>query len=117
MSKDKNDIVDNQENFILKKIRYYQGSVADFDTFWKQKSEEGEKEECPETKACKVRNAELNKAFEIVPVTDDSKEEETKPKELTPDEEKEVLKSKESTSEDDKKEKKHHKKDDKEKED
>jgi len=91
MSKeDKKVPVEGQENFLLKKIRYYQGSIEDFDTYWKQKSAEGEKEESPETKACKVKNAELNKAFEIIPVEDDSKETGTQPGELSPEEKKEI---------------------------
>lgn len=63
--------VDNQEDFILKKIRYYQGTIDDFDTFWNKKIAEGEKEESPETKSFAKRNAELNKAFEIIPVEKD----------------------------------------------
>ena len=65
------EIVDNQEDFILKKIRYYQGTIDDYETFWNKKAAEGEKEECPETKSFAKRNAELNKAFEIVPVEKD----------------------------------------------
>lgn len=71
MDKEKKNVVDNQEDFILKKIRYYQGTIDDFDTFWNKKIAEGEKEECPETKSFAKRNAELNKAFEIVPVEKD----------------------------------------------
>lgn len=67
----KKEIVDNQEDFILKKIRYYQGTIDDYETFWNKKAAEGEKEECPETKSFVKRNAELNKAFEIVPVEKD----------------------------------------------
>ena len=68
MDKEKKNVVDNQEDFILKKIRYYQGTIDDFDTFWNKKIAEGEKEESPETKSFTKRNAELNKAFEIIPV-------------------------------------------------
>ena len=71
MSKEKKETVDNQENFILKKIRYYQGSIKDYETFWNDKIAEGEKEESPETKAFAKTNAELNKAYEIVPVEKD----------------------------------------------
>ena len=74
MDKEKNikkEVVDNQEDFILKKIRYYQGTIDDYETFWNKKAAEGEKEECPETKSFAKRNAELNKAFEIVPVEKD----------------------------------------------
>ena len=60
----------DQEDFTLKKIRYYQGTVDDFETFWKKKSEQGEAEECPETKACKEINANLNKAFRKIKITD-----------------------------------------------
>ena len=63
--------MDNQEDFIFKKIRYYQGTIDDFDTFWNKKIAEGEKEESPETKSFVKRNAELNKAFEIIPVEKD----------------------------------------------
>ena len=53
MDKEKKNVVDNQEDFILKKIRYYQGTIDDFDTFWNKKIAEGEKEESPETKSTK----------------------------------------------------------------
>ena len=71
MDKEKKNVVDNQEDFILKKIRYYQGTIDDFDTFWNKKIAEGEKEKSPETKSFAKRNAELNKAFEIIPVEKD----------------------------------------------
>ena len=71
MDKEKKNMVDNQEDFILKKIRYYQGTIDDYDTFWKKKIAEGEKEESPETKSFTKRNADLNKAFEIIPVEKD----------------------------------------------
>lgn len=69
--KKKETVADNQENFILKKIRFYQGSIKDYDTFWNEKIAEGEKEESPETKAFQKSNADLNKAFEIIPVEKD----------------------------------------------
>ena len=72
MDKEKKNMVDNQEDFILKKIRYYQGTIDDYDTFWKKKIAEGEKEESPETKSFTKRNADLNKAFEIIPVEKDN---------------------------------------------
>ena len=71
MDKEKKNLVDSQEDFILKKIRYYQGTIDDYDTFWKKKIAEGEKEESPETKSFTKRNADLNKAFEIIPVEKD----------------------------------------------
>ena len=71
MDKEKKNMVDGQEDFILKKIRYYQGTIDDYDTFWKKKIAEGEKEESPETKSFTKRNADLNKAFEIIPVEKD----------------------------------------------
>ena len=67
----KKEVVDNQEDFILKKIRYYQGTIDDYETFWNKKAAEGEKEECPETKSFVKKNADLNKAFEIIPVEKD----------------------------------------------
>lgn len=71
IKKEKKEVADNQEDFILKKIRYYQGTIDDYETFWNKKTAEGEKEECPETKSIVKRNAELNKAFEIIPVEKD----------------------------------------------
>ena len=71
MDKEKKNMVDGQEDFILKKIRYYQGTIDDYDTFWKKKIAEGEKEESPETKSFTKRNADLNKSFEIIPVEKD----------------------------------------------
>ena len=71
MDKEKKNMVDGHEDFILKKIRYYQGTIDDYDTFWKKKIAEGEKEESPETKSFTKRNADLNKAFEIIPVEKD----------------------------------------------
>ena len=109
--------VDNQEDFILKKIRYYQGTIDDYETFWNKKISEGKKEECPETKSFAKRNAELNKAFEIVPVEKDetvltkdiisSKSADEKPSD---DEEDDKSKKKAAEKVEDKKEKKKSKK-------
>ena len=109
--------VDNQEDFILKKIRYYQGTIDDYETFWNKKIAEGEKEESPETKSFAKRNAELNKAFEIVPVEKDetvltkdiisSKSADEKPSD---DEEDDKSKKKAAEKVEDKKEKKKSKK-------
>ena len=109
--------VDNQEDFILRKIRYYQGTIDDYETFWNKKISEGEKEECPETKSFAKRNAELNKAFEIVPVEKDetvltkdiisSKSADEKPSD---DEEDDKSKKKAAEKVEDKKEKKKSKK-------
>ena len=72
MSKeDKKIPVEGQEDFILKKIRYYQGTIDDYETYWNKKTAEGEKEECPETKNLKKHNDELNKSYVIVPVEKD----------------------------------------------
>ena len=72
MSKeDKKVPVESQEDFILKKIRYYQGTIDDYETYWNKKAAEGEKEECPETKNLKKHNDELNKSYVIVPVEKD----------------------------------------------
>lgn len=59
---------DNQENIILKKIRYYQGSIKDYEAFWNEKISSGESEMSPETKARSARNADMNRATVIVPV-------------------------------------------------
>lgn len=61
----------DKENFILKKIRYYQGSVDDFATYWKKRCEEGSSEESEETKSIRKKNKDLNKSYTIVPVEED----------------------------------------------
>ena len=66
----------NKEDFILKKIRHFQGSVKDFATYWERKCEEGVEEESEETKELKKQNDDLNKAYTIVPVEDDEGSEE-----------------------------------------
>ena len=109
--------VDNQEDFILKKIRYYQGTIDDYETLWNKKISEGAKAECTETKSFAKRNAELNKAFEIVPVEKDetvltkdiisSKSADEKPSD---DEEDDKSKKKAAEKVEDKKEKKKSKK-------
>jgi hypothetical protein len=60
-----------KENFILKKIRYYQASIADFETFWDEKIRESQSEISDATKNLKKHNDNLNKDFEIVPVEKD----------------------------------------------
>lgn len=101
--------INNQEDLTLKKIRYYQGTIKDFETFWNDKIKQGESETSPETKACKDKNADLNKAFDIIPVTNDDN---TQPEPLTNDEKKEIegekkeKKEKKDDVKDDKKEKK-----------
>lgn len=57
------------EDFILKKIRYYQGTIDDFQSYWDKRTAEGERELSPETRSIKPKNDALNKAFEIVPVS------------------------------------------------
>ncbi len=61
----------NKENPILKKIRYYQGSVKDFASYWETRCSEGISEESEETKSLKKRNDDLNKAYTIIPVEDE----------------------------------------------
>jgi hypothetical protein len=58
----------DKENFILKKIRYYQASIADFETFWNEKIKESQSEISDETKLLKKHNDDLNKDFDIVPL-------------------------------------------------
>ena len=60
-----------KENFILKKIRYYQASVADYETFWNEKIKESQSEISDDTKKLKKHNGDLNKDFNIVPVEND----------------------------------------------
>ena len=61
----------SSENFILKKIRYYQATISDYETFWNEKIKESQSEISDETKKIKKRNDELNKDFTIVPVEKD----------------------------------------------
>lgn len=65
---------EDKENIILKKIRYYQGSVKDFATFWEEKCKEGVSEESEETKSLKKKNDDLNKSFTIIPVEEEEEE-------------------------------------------
>ena len=65
---------EDKENIILKKIRYYQGSVKDFAIFWEEKCKEGVSEESEETKSLKKRNDDLNKSFTIIPVEEEEEE-------------------------------------------
>ena len=60
-----------KENFILKKIRYYQATIADIETFWNEKIKESQSEISEETKGLKKHNDDLNKDFEIIPVEKD----------------------------------------------
>lgn len=60
-----------KENFILKKIRYYQATIADYETFWNDKIKESQSEISDETKCLKQHNDDLNKDFDIVPVEKD----------------------------------------------
>ena len=69
--KKKEEKQENKENIILKKIRYYQGSVKDFATFWEEKCKEGVSEESEETKSLKKKNDDLNKSFTIIPIEEE----------------------------------------------
>ena len=69
--KKKEEKQENKENIILKKIRYYQGSVKDFATFWEDKGKEGISEESEETKSLKKKNDDLNKSFTIIPIEEE----------------------------------------------
>lgn len=60
-----------KENFILKKIRHYQGTIADYATYWEQRTQEGLSQESSETKSLKKKNDDLNKDYEIIPVKKD----------------------------------------------
>ena len=61
----------SKENFILKKIRYYQATISDYETFWNEKIKESQSETSDDTKKLKKHNDELNKDFIIVPVEKD----------------------------------------------
>jgi hypothetical protein len=61
----------DKENFILKKIRYYQATVSDYETFWNEKIKESQSETSDDTKKLKKHNDNLNKDFIIVPVEKD----------------------------------------------
>ena len=61
----------DKENFILKKIRYYQATVSDYETFWNEKIKESQSETSDDTKKLKKHNDDLNKDFIIVPVEKD----------------------------------------------
>ncbi len=61
----------SKENFILKKIRYYQATVSDYETFWNEKIKESQSETSDDTKKLKKHNDDLNKDFIIVPVEKD----------------------------------------------
>ena len=61
----------DNENFILKKIRYYQATISDYETFWNEKIKESQSEISDETKKLKKHKDDLNKDFDIVPVEKD----------------------------------------------
>lgn len=61
----------NKEDFTLKKIRHFQGTIEDYKTYWERRTAEGLSEESEETKSLKSKNEDLNKAFEIRPVEED----------------------------------------------
>lgn len=60
-----------KEDFILKKIRHYQGTIEDYATYWERRISEGQSQESSETKALKAKNDDLNKDYEIKPVERD----------------------------------------------
>jgi hypothetical protein len=60
-----------KEDFILKKIRHFQGSVADYASYWEKKIADGKAQESKDTKALKSKNDDLNKDYEIIPVERD----------------------------------------------
>ena len=59
------------EDFTLKKIRHFQGTIDDYKTYWEKRVAEGVEEESEETKSLKSKNDDLNKDFEIYPVEKD----------------------------------------------
>lgn len=67
----KNDNI-NQENLILKRIRYYQGSIKDFETFWKEKENESKSNSNIDRDSIRKNNDDLNKSFNIVKVDEEN---------------------------------------------
>lgn len=61
----------DKEDFILKKIRHFQGSVSDYATYWERKIAEGKSEESKDTKELRAKNDDLNKGYKIIPVERD----------------------------------------------
>lgn len=61
----------NKEDFTLKKIRHFQGTIEDYKTYWERKIAEGVSEECEETKSLKAKNDDLNRDYDIIPVEKD----------------------------------------------
>ena len=61
----------NKEDFILKQLRHYQGTVEDYATFWERKISQGYSEESEETKSLKQKNDDLNRSYRIIPVSKD----------------------------------------------
>lgn len=63
---------ENQENPILKRIRYYQGSIKDFETFWKEKENESKSGSNIGRDDIRKKNDDLNKSFNIVKVDENT---------------------------------------------
>lgn len=59
------------ENYTLKKIRHFQGTIDDYKTFWEKKIAEGKSDTSDETKKLKQKNDDLNRDFDIHPVEKD----------------------------------------------
>lgn len=62
----------DQENPILKRIRYYQGSIKDFETFWKEKENESKSNSNIDRDNIRKNNGDLNKSFNIVKVDENT---------------------------------------------
>lgn len=60
-----------KENFTLKKIRYYQGTIDDYAKYWEKRINDDESNKSDDIKKIRDRNAQLNKDFEIIPVEND----------------------------------------------
>lgn len=57
-----------KEDYILKKIRYFQGTIDDYATYWEKKISQAQSENSKETNSLKKDNDELNNAYKIIPV-------------------------------------------------
>lgn len=61
----------NKEDFTLKKIRHFQGTIDDYKSYWDKRISQGLSEESEETKSLKVKNDDLNRDYDIYPVEKD----------------------------------------------
>lgn len=61
----------NKEDYTLKKIRYYQGTIDDYAQFWERKIAESKADTAVNREDIKKKNDDLNKDYVIRPVERD----------------------------------------------